>query len=430
MDNQEFSTPAFKRSRWAYTLECAFEYFIALLVTDVFLATLLAEMGIPDSVIGVISSLMSVAYLFQLFSLFIVQHIRNVKLVAVPIHCICQLFFMALYLLPFLNVTRSFRIVATVLCILIGYFGNYLVTSIIFNWGNAFVLPHKRANFAALKEIISLISGIVVTLLMGYALDRFIESGNVNGGFIFIAVVIFISNLFDFICLMLIKNQKQTKAEAERPEPFFTVLRNLFTNKSFVYTVILHSMWSVAVYMTTGFMGIYKTKDLMITVGTVQVINLSASLLRAVFSMPIATYSAKKSYAKGIMLGMYIAAAGFLINIFTTPSTWWLVILFTVLYNVSSAGTSQNMLNLTYSYVDRRYFVQASAIKTSISGILGFGASILGGIILNAVQSGGNKILGITVYGQQLLSLISLVIVVCAILFVKLVLGKQREIAK
>ena len=80
MDSKEFSTPAFKRSRWAYTIECAFEYFIALLVSDVFLATLLAEMGIPDSVIGVISSLISFAFLFQLFSMLIVQHIRNVKL--------------------------------------------------------------------------------------------------------------------------------------------------------------------------------------------------------------------------------------------------------------------------------------------------------------------------------------------------------------
>jgi hypothetical protein len=127
---------------------------------------------------------------------------------------------------------------------------------------------------------------------------------------------------------------------------------------------------------------------------------------------------------------MTIAAAGYLVNMFTTPSMWWLVILYTVLYHVACAGTSQNMMNMVYSYVDRKYFVQASAIKYSVSGLCGFGASMLASRILNAVQQGGNTFLGISIYGQQLLSAISLVLVLIAILFVKLVVEKQKIIAK
>ena len=66
-EQKNFNNPAYKRSRWAYTFECAFEYFIALMVADAFLATLLTEMGLSDAVIGVISSLISLAFLFQLF---------------------------------------------------------------------------------------------------------------------------------------------------------------------------------------------------------------------------------------------------------------------------------------------------------------------------------------------------------------------------
>lgn len=430
MDNQSFSSAPFRRSRWAYTLECAFEYFIALLVSDVFLATLLSEMGIEDSVIGVISSLISLAFLFQLFAILVVPHVRNVKLVAVPIHFVSQMFFLVLYLLPFFNIPRPLRATVIILCILIAYFGHNLVTSLIFNWGNAFVEPSGRANFAARKEIISLLSGIVVSLSMGAAIDRFIADGNITGGFIFISVVMLVVNVADFICLLLMKNQKKEKNTAEKSEPFWQTLRILFSNKSFVYTVILHSIWNVSAYMTIGFMGIYKTKDLMLSVGLVQVINISASLLRAVFSMPIAHYSTKKSYAKGIKLGLFIAAAGYLVNIFTSPSLWWFVILYTILYNVSCAGTSQNLLNLTYSYVDKKYFVQASAIKAGVSGICGFLASLLAGRILSAVQANGNSIFGITVYGQQLLSFISLILVILGILFVKFVVEKQNVIAR
>lgn len=425
-----FDSSAYKRSRWAYTFECAFEYFISLMVADAFLATLLTAMGLSDAVIGVISSLISLAFLFQLFSILVVQHIRSIKLVAVPIHCISQLFFLVLYLLPFFNIPQQFRTAIVVGCLLIAYFGNYLVTSVIFNWGNSYVNPVGRANFAATKEIISLISGVIVSLSMGWAFDSFIAADNINGGFLFIATMMLLMNIGDFICLMLMKNRKTEKKDAEKAEPFWRVVRMLFSNKSFVYSVVLHAMWSISVYMTIGFMGTYKTKELLLSVSAVQIINIVACLARALVSKPIAHFADKRSYAKGIELGMTIAAVGYLVNIFTTPNMWWLVILYTVLYHVACAGTSQNMMNMVYSYVDSKYFVQASAIKYSVSGLCGFGASMLGSRILSAVQSSGNTFLGISLYGQQLLSAISLVIVIVAILFVKFVLEKQKIIAK
>ena len=430
MTDQIFNTSPYKRSRRAYILECAFEYFVALMVADAFLATLLTKMGLDDAVIGVISSLISLAFLFQLCSIFVVQHIRNVKLVAIPIHCISQMCFFVLYLLPFFNIPQSLRVIVIVGCLMIAYFGNYLVTSVIFNWGNSYVNPNGRANFAATKEIVSLISGVVVSLSMGWAMDRFTEAGNIEGGFIFIASMMLVFTIGDFICLMCMKNQKVEKKPTEKTEPFWQVVRMLFSNKGFCYAVVVHVIWSVSVYMTVGFMGVYKTKDLLLTVGTVQIINIAGCLIRACFSKPIARYADKRSYAQGIKLGMSIAAVGYLINIFTTPSLWWLVILYTIIYNVSCAGTSQNLINLTYNYVDRKYFVQASAIKFSVSGLCGFAASMVGSRVLDTVQKNGNTLFGTTVYGQQVLSAISLTIVLFGILFVKFVMEKQKIIAK
>ena len=429
-DQKIFNTPAYKRSRWAYTIECAFEYFVSLMVADAFLASLLSHMGIADSTIGVISSLISLAFLFQLCAIFVVQRITNVKRVTVPIHCISQMFFLVLYLLPFLNIPASLRTAMVIGCILIAYFGNYLVVSVIFKWGNSYVDPNGRANFAATKEMISLMSGVVVSLLMGWQFDRFTAAGNITGGFLFIASMMLLMNLGDFICLMLMKNQKHEKTVKEDVTPFWEVVKIIFSNKSFVYVILVGVIWNVSVYMTIGFMGIYKTKDLLLTVGTVQIINIAGCLMRTICSKPIARYSDKHSYVKGVKLGMAIALVGYLVNIFTSPSTWWLVILHTLLYHASCAGTGQNLMNITYSYVDSKYFVEASAIKNSIGGLCGFGASLLGGQILKAVQNNGNRIFGVTVYGQQLLSAISVVILIIGIIFVSFVVEKQKIIAK
>ena len=68
-----YSSKDYKRSRNAYVAECTFEYFVSLLVTDAFLAKLLTTMGISDAMIGVISSFITIAFVFQLMSVFLLR---------------------------------------------------------------------------------------------------------------------------------------------------------------------------------------------------------------------------------------------------------------------------------------------------------------------------------------------------------------------
>ena len=113
--------------------------------------------------------------------------------------------------------------------------------------------------------------------------------------------------------------------------------------------------------------------------------------------------------------------------IFCTPKSWWCIIVFTILFNVSLAGSNQNGTNITYNYVKDEYIVQAIAIKQSIVGVLGFGASLIGSKILEYVQQNGNTFMGMEVYGQQLLAGISLIFVIAAVVFNKAVVEKQKR---
>jgi Na+/melibiose symporter-like transporter len=312
---------------------------------------------------------------------------------------------------------------------MIAYFGNYLVVSVIFKWGNSFVDPRGRAGFAATKEMISLLSGMIVSLAIGYAVDGYTARGNVEGGFLFIAAMMLLMNAGDFICLLLMKSPAKTD-EAKRSSSLGNTLRLLFSNKSFVCVVILHSLINISTYMTLGFMGIYKTRDLAFTVGAAQLINIAGCLARFALTKPIAHYTDRRSYAKGVRLGLYIAVAGYLVCMFASPDCRYLIVLYTVLYNASCAGTGQNLNNIVYSYVDIDYFVEASAIKNSVAGLCGFGASVLGGVILRAVQENGNSVLGLPMRGQQLLALISLAVTIITLLFTARIMEKQTVIAK
>lgn len=175
-------------------------------------------------------------------------------------------------------------------------------------------------------------------------------------------------------------------------------------------------------------MGTFKTNDLLLSVGMVQVINMVGNLIRLVVSKPFGRYSDKTSFAKGFNLALLIAAVGFGINIFASTDRVWCVVVFTILYAVCLAGTNQNSFNIIYSYVDADYIVPAMSFKNCVGGLLGFGASLAGGKILSVVQASGNTFFGFHAFGQQLLSAISLVLIVAAMIFNRAVIQKQSVI--
>lgn len=423
-----YDSPAYKRSRIAYSAQCAFEYFVAILVGDAFLAKLLTELGLKDSSIGVISSFISVAFLFQIGTLFWVRRTKSVKKTGTFFNTLGSVLFMLLYCLPFLPIDSRYITACVTAILLAAYFCNYIVTSMIFKWGNSFVEPTKRGSYSAGKEMLSLLSGIVFTLIMGHVFDRFEENGNLRGGFLFMACSILVVTILNFISLLLIKGD-ETPDEAPAAS-FRDVFDNTFRNKGFLKIVAMDSLWKFANYMIFGFMGIYKTKELLLSVGTVQIINMVASLLRFSLSMPFGKFANKHGFAKGLELGYSLVAIGFFINAFCSPSTWQIVILYTILYNVALAGVNQNLLNITYSYVKNDYFVQASAIKNAVSGIVGFLASIVGSRILDAVQANGNTVFGIPLYGQQLLSFLAFLLMTVLIAFVHFSVAKQEAMVQ
>ena len=69
IDTELFESKEYKRSRAMYMVQCTFEYFISILIADAFLAKLLTNIGISDSLTGIIASFMSIAFLFQLLSM-------------------------------------------------------------------------------------------------------------------------------------------------------------------------------------------------------------------------------------------------------------------------------------------------------------------------------------------------------------------------
>ena len=224
--------------------------------------------------------------------------------------------FLGLYLIPFLPFSVEIKTALVFVCILLAYFSNYIITSVLFKWANSYVDPNTRGKFSAIREMVSLLSGIIFTLIVGFVVDRFEEVGNISGAFIFISAAIFILNAIDVISILLIKNEP-IKTEKQSHLPLNDIYKNTLGNRNFVNVIIVMILWNVARYMTYGFLGTFKTNDLLLSVGAVQVINMIANLCRFSISIPFGKYSDKHSFASGLKLAYIIAAGAFAVNIFT-----------------------------------------------------------------------------------------------------------------
>ena len=160
-----------KRSRLMYIFEAAFEYFISILVAGSYLATLTKELGFSDSLTGILSSFISLGCLFQLLSLSIRR--TKVKRFVIISSIINQLLFMLLYLMPLTSFDKQVKIVLFVILIFSAFlFYNFAHPKKI-NWLMSLVEDKQRGNFTANKEIISLVSGIYLSLVKLFFISSF-----------------------------------------------------------------------------------------------------------------------------------------------------------------------------------------------------------------------------------------------------------------
>ena len=426
VSGNRFDSKDYKRSRAAYNTQCAVEYFVQLLATDAFLAKLLKHVGLSDAAAGVVCSFFGFAFLFELFSIFLMSKRVDMKRTVILFDTIGILFFALTFLTPFLPFSQPVKSFVVVAGVFAGFFCKFGIMTMYFKWANSFVAPEQRARFSALKEMISLIAGIIFTLIVGFIMDRFEAAGNLRGAFLFISAAVFVISVCSFITLKLIAPLPPEEKTEDSAPPFREVLKNTLGNADFRRVTVMSCLWCAAQYMITGFLGTFKTQELLLTAGYVQVINTLGNLGRFAASRPIGAFSDRTSFARGYRLGVAISAAGFLLIVFTTSKTWWLIIPATILHFSGLAGTGQNDSNIIYSYVDSGYFVQALAIKNGFAGIVCFLSALAGGKILSAVQANGNMILGIPLYGQQLLALLAVLLAVADVIYTKFVVEKMK----
>ena len=403
-----------RRTRILYILQADFEYFISLLVAGSFLAAVTAQLGISDSLTGVISAIISLGQAFQLLSIFMR---KNIKRRVVLFSVMNQLVFMCLYVIPLTGLPPGWKTALFIGAVTLAYFLYNIVHPKKIDWFMSMVEDGSRGRYTSVKEMVSLLTGMVFSYVMGSMSDYYRGIGQIRKSFAICAGVIFVLTVLHTLTMVLAaeKEEREGASSGTGRGGRFAIFRD--GNVLRVTAVLV--IWHAANYVAVPFYGSYQIKELGFGLKYVSVLGILYSSVRILFSFVWGAYADRRSFARMMRACMAVAAVGCLINVFTVPENGKLFFTtYYVCYAMAMAGIGNAAMNVVFDYVDASKRADALAVTQVVAGICGFATTLLASPLVTYVQDNGNMFLGMHVYAQQILSLLSCVLYLLAIVLI------------
>lgn len=414
-----------KRSRVMYIIEAALEYFVSVLVSGSFLATLTKKLGFSDSLTGILSAVISLGCLFQLLSIFYRK--TRVKRLVVILSITNQLLFMLLYVIPLTNFGEELKTTAFIVMIILAYLTYNFAHPKKIKWLMSLIDDHKRGSFTANKEIVSLVGGIIFSFLMGIIADYYSSVGNLRAAFIVFAMVIFGLNILH--TLTMIFTIEPDSDITEQREKLSKTVKELLNNKHIVKITILFALYYISHYISIPFYGTYEIGELGFSLTFVSAITMIGSLSRIFISLFWGKYADRRSFIEMLEKCFAFLMLSQICVVFAVPSNGKIMfVFFGILNGIALGGINSALTNLIFDYVSPEKRADSIAITQAVAGLTGFITTVAISPLVAYIQENGNKVFGIPMYAQQFVSVLGAVVIFLAILYIHFVIKNRKEI--
>jgi MFS family permease len=411
----------YRSSRLYYILEAAFEYFVAIMVGTTYLAKLTTSIGISDGVTAVLTSIISLGCGFQIFALFLSGKARRKKFITWMV-LLNEVLFMLLYVVPIVDIPKNVKTAIFVCLLVIANIIMNLVRAPKTAWMMSLVDDSVRGSFTAKKEMVSLMSGMVVMLVMGRIVDTFEANGNLRGAFITVGIIICFFITVHAVLLILTKEKEEgTSQDVSVKEQ----LKFAITDKNILTLLPLFILWNIANYITLPFYGTYQLNDLKISLTFVGILSVMYSIVRTLVSPLFGKIGDKFSFVTMLEIAFGIKIFAFAFNMFAGKAFYTI---YYVLTAIAMAGINGGMMNIIYDYTPHTRRMGSLAVCNTVAGLTGFFATLAAKPLLDHIQSNGNRFwIFDSIFAQQVLSFIAAVLLVFVILYLQFVVKKMYK---
>lgn len=405
-----------------YTFQAAVEFLINTMVTGSFLAVLTGELGMTDSMTGILSAVGSLGCVFQLLSM-LVKKVR-VKPLVITLSIVTELLFLLLYLIPFTTMPRNIQQLVFIIAVFLAYFCFYLIHPMKINWLMSLVDDRQRGRFTANKENLSLVSGMVFSLLLSALIDKHTAAGTIRTACVICAIIMPFLIIFHTLTLGFTVEKPLPKTAKK---DLWKNIRKIFKNKDVIRVTLVFSMYFLANNCAVPFYATFQLNDLGFSMTMITVLGMITSIVRICFSRFWGRYADHHSFAAAMERSMLILSGAYLAIAFAGPKTG--IVMFgihAVLTGIAMGGISNSLVNLIFDYVKPEDRSDSFAVCQAVSGVIGFFTTLIASPLVRTFQAGGNRFLGLSVYAQQIMSLAASVCFILGVLYVRFALIRKH----
>ncbi len=434
----------YKKSRVYFTISDSAVQTIVQLAGGTFLVALLSYVGVSDANIGVITSLTSLAALAQLFTLNFTNGLKKIKFF---VCLVAQFRFLLafIYFIPFLPISNQKRVWLVVGFYLMAQIFVQIGTPATQDWIASLVPSRLRGKYFSIKDTVAIFVTSSTMLLAGVVLD-FCKKKNILLGFFILGCFIFILVVINIFALTKMKEPKLSFLNKDGKEMHGTLAKKAkqgiilekkvsqlseykqsFNSKRFRKVLCLNLLWMTSFYIAAPFIATYQIKELNLPYTFIMLVNFGSCLFRMFLTLRMGKYGDRYGMARVLKYAFAALGIQYLILALTIPSNAYVM---TIIGAICSAAAWSfigiGMFGIQLEFLERDKRIMQLTLMSAISGVFGFLISWIGGIALSALQSIELSIGTVTIYAQQVLFMVGLIMIVVTIFYTRYGVQSQK----
>lgn len=434
----------YEKSRRRYIVGDSAAQTIAQLAGGTFLVSLMLSVGFSDAQAGILTSVASLAAIFQLFTMGKVSHLKKRKLF-ICLMTVQKLYLAFIFFIPLLPAPNSAR----QLLMIAGYFVAQICAQVgtpaTQDWIASLVPARLRGNYFSRKDAICVFVTVTMMLLSGILMDATAgERQNVgftlNGSMILILVLL---NAWAFSCM---KEPRQGGINAEGKEihghlkkkylqeetahkgELLAEIKEAFGKPDFRMAFAVTLLWQTSYYCAAPFNTSYQLKELGMPFTFIMVISFLGNMLRIAITPRMGRMGDKYGMAflyKYSLVGILMCFVFF--SLAVPANAYPMVIAGTVCSALGWSFAGIGLFGVQLELLDEGKRDIQLSILSSLSGVYGFLVSFAAGQLLDFLQRAEVMLAGRRVYAQQFTNILGAWFLVLTIVYIKFKVQKRER---
>lgn len=395
-------------------------------VTGAILAGYLSYIGISDTVTAILMQLLVCGASIQFIAPLLYQKTKRRITIVRWFYAVWRFFCVLLICVSFIK-NPNMQIVTFAVLYLTAFFATYLAEPAYVEYLSTIAPRRLRARFFAKRDAVSIASTTLCSLVLGFLLDRFRDTGNEGGGFLLLYGIAAVGAVIQVACVFRMKDMPIRKPAPVKGSPLRT-LADPLRDKAFRKVILFSVLYNVSIYLANSYLSIYLVSGLQLSYAYIAAMNAIMTAARILASFFWGRQTNRIGYGKVAMYSLILLAISHIGYFFATPDTYGIVLPITnIVYGVSWGGLAVGVINIFIQQANPKKLTTYLGVNGGIGAIAGFLAAIAGATLADSLKAFQFSFFGLEIHYMQIMFAITTVAMCLTALYLRLVLVRQIQ---